>query len=164
MNTPTNDIPKTYIAGRPKQPADRAKSTGQVIWDAVVDLYNQEQVVTRQTLQEVTGYKVGLIDDHIKSMIEAEQVKRVKDGVFVPVPRYSPPRPITGSMTTDGFFVLEVGDVVLVLQPKEARMAGALLAGQFAQFANIQSGQDTSHMVNIIWNELKALKRSLGEQ
>ena len=141
-----------------------AKSTSQVIWDTIVELHRQEQVATREELVELTGYKMAIIDDHVSRMIENGNVRRVRAGVFVPVPRYEPPRPVSGSMTADGFFVLEVGEQVLVLQPKEARMVGALTAGQFAQFSNIQSGHDLNLMVNGVQQELRQLKRDLGGQ
>ncbi len=159
---PTAEIPTIHDTRQPKPTPAQAKSTGQIIWDAILDLHSQDQVVTRKTLAEVTGYRMTVIDDHISRMHDNEQLRRVRDGVFVPVPRYDPPRPVSGSLTTDGFFVLEVGDKVVVMQPKEARMAGALLAGQFAQFSNIQSGHDANFLVNTVWNELRQLKRDLG--
>lgn len=145
-----------------KETPAQAKTTAQRIWDAVIDLFNQEQVVSRETLAEVTGLRMTTIDDHIGRMVSNEQLRRVRAGVFVPIPRYDPPRPVYGSMTTDGFFVLEIGDQVVVMQPREARQAGALLAGQFTQFSNIQSGHDANFLANTVWEELKKLKRDLG--
>lgn len=155
-------FPASPEVRRPKKSSQEAKSTAQIIWDAVIDLYNQEQVVTRESLAELTGLSITKIDDHVGRMVDSEQLRRVRPGVFVPIPRYDAPRPVYGSMTTDGFFVLEVGEQVVVMQPREARQAGALMAGQFAQFSNIQSGHDANFLVNVVWNELKQLKRDLG--
>lgn len=142
--------------------AEQQKSTAQRIWDAINDLYNQEQVVTRETLAEVTGLKMSIIDDHVGRMVDNEQLRRVRAGVFVPIPRYEPPRPVYGSMTTDGFFVLEVGDKSVVMQPREARQAGALLAGQFAQFSNIQSGHEAGVVVVEVYAKMRRLERELA--
>ncbi len=142
--------------------ADNQKSTAQRIWDAITDLYDQEQVVTRETLAEVTGLKMTIIDDHVGRMVDNEQLRRVRAGVFVPIPRYDPPRPVYGSMTTDGFFVLEVGDRTVVMQPREARQAGALLCGQFAQFSNIQSGHEAGVLATELFAELKKVKKELA--
>lgn len=142
--------------------ADNQKSTAQRIWDAITDLYDQEQVVTRETLAEVTGLKMTIIDDHVGRMVDNEQLRRVRAGVFVPIPRYDPPRLVYGSMTTDGFFVLEVGDQVVVMQPREARQAGALLAGQFAQFSNIQSGHEAGVVVAEVYARMKRLEKELA--
>lgn len=142
----------------------KAKSARQIVWQAVRDLYDQEQVVTRETLRDTTGLKLHIIDDHVKNLIEDGDVRRVRDGVFVPVPRYEPPRPVYGAMTVDGFFVLEIGAQVVVMQPREARMAGALLAGQAMQFSNIQSGHDQNQVVNVFWEEVKKLRREINKQ
>lgn len=157
-------IPALYDARKTKESPAQAKATSQIIWDAIVDIYNQEQIVTRQTLKEATGLKMTVIDDHVGRMVDNEHLRRVQDGVFVPIPRFEPPRPVYGSVTTDGFFVLEVGDKVVVMQPREARLAGALLAGQFAQFSNIQSGHDLNVLLNTVYAELKQLKRDLGAE
>lgn len=138
------------------------KSTAQVIWDAITDLYSQDQVVTREVLAEVTGYKMTIVDDHVGRMVDNEQLRRVRAGVFVPIPRYDPPRPVYGSMTTDGFFVLEVGDKSVIMQPREARQAGALLAGQFAQFSNIQSGHEAGVVVAEVYAKMRRLERELA--
>lgn len=140
--------------------AEQQKSTAQRIWDAINDLYAQEQIVTRETLADVTGLKMTIIDDHVGRMVDNEQLRRVRAGVFVPIPRYEPPRPVYGSMTTDGFFVLEVGDKTVVMQPREARQAGALLAGQFAQFSNIQSGHEAGVLATEIYGRLKKEERA----
>ena len=159
----TTELPKTYDARQAKESPEQAKSTGQIVWDAILDLYDQEQVVCRKTLVEVTGLTFHKVDDHVNKMIDNGLLRRLQSGVFVPIPRYDTPRPVYGSLTPDGFFILEVGDIKLVLQPREARMAGALLAGQFVQFSNIQSGHDTNHMTNVIWNELRRVKQIIDE-
>lgn len=143
--------------------ADNQKSTAQRVWEAICDLFDQEQVVTRETLAEVTGLKMTIIDDHVGRMVDNEQVRRVRAGVFVPIPRYDPPRPVYGSMTTDGYFILEVGDCKpVIMQPREARQAGALLAGQFAQFSNIQSAHEAGVVVAEMSVKMRRLERELA--
>ncbi|GKT19790.1 hypothetical protein AVHY2522_23770 [Acidovorax sp. SUPP2522] len=163
IETQSAEIPAAL--GRPagKEKAGPTKATRQRIWEAITEMFHADQVVTRECLVEVTGLKMTIIDDHVGRMVESGELRRVRAGVFVPVPRYSPPRPVYGSMTTDGFFVLEVGDQKVVMQPREARQAGALMAGQFMQLAAIQMGHDTNLMVNELHRELKQLKRDLGE-
>ncbi len=167
MSTTESTVPKTEFPADPsvarrKETAQDAKSNSQRIWDAVVDLYDQEQVVTRETLANVTGLRMSIIDDHVSRLVDNEQLRRVRAGVFVPIPRYEPPRPVTCTMTSDGFLVLELGDKVWVLQPKEARMVGALTAGQFMQLSTIQLGHDNNFLVNEVRRELNQLKRDLG--
>lgn len=159
---PQVEFPAAPAVARRRESAAEAKTTSQRIWEAIMDLFHQEQVVTRETLCEVTGLRLSIIDDHVGRMVDNEQLRRVRSGVFVPIPRMDPPRPVSGSLTTDGFFVLEVGDQVLVMQPREARQAGALLSGQFMQFTTAQLGHDLNLMVNNVHAELKQLKRDLG--
>lgn len=104
-----------------------------------------------------------VIDDHVSRMIENGDLRRVRAGVFVPIPRYAAPRPVYGSMTTDGFFVLEVGDQKVVTQPREARQAGALLAGQFMQLTSIQANDDLNRLVNDLQDGLRAIRRDQGK-
>lgn len=148
---------------RKRETPAQAKGSRQLVWETINDLFNQEQVVSRESIKNATGLTTHIVNDHVDRLLENEQIRRVKDGVFVPIPRYDPPRPVYATMTTDGFFILEIGDQVIAMQPKEARQAGALLAGQFAQFSNIQSGHDANYLVNVVWEELKKLKRDLGE-
>ena len=139
-----------------------AKSTGQVIWDAILDLHNQEQVVTREVLADITGLRMTVIDDHVGRMVDDSRLRRVRAGVFVPVAQLPPARPVMASIQTDGFVTLEIGDTVLILQPREARMADALMAGQFAQFSNIQSGHEAGVIALELAGRIKRLEKELA--
>ncbi len=155
-------IPATLERRPDKEKGAPAAATGQRIWQAIVDLHSADQAITREVLVEATGYKMTVIDDHVTRMVENEQLRRVRAGMFVPIPRYAPPRPVYGSMTTDGFFVLEVGDQKVVMQPREARQAGALMAGQFMQLTSIQANHDLNQLVFDLQEGLKAVRREIG--
>lgn len=155
-------IPATLVRQTDKEKGAPAVATGQRIWETIVDLHSTDQAVTREGLVEATGYKMTIIDDHVTRMVENGQLRRVRAGMFVPIPRYAPPRPVYGSMTTDGFFVLEVGDQKVVMQPREARQAGALMAGQFMQLTTIQANHDLNQLVFELQEGLKAVRRDIG--
>lgn len=138
------------------------KTTGQTIWDAITDLHNQEQIVTREVLADVTGLRMSVIDDHVGRMVDDGRLRRVKAGVFAPVPQLPPARAVSATMLPDGFTKLEIGDDVLTLQPKEARMLGALMAGQFAQFSNIQSGHEAGIIALELAGQVRKLQRELA--
>lgn len=154
-------IPATLERQPDKEKGAPGVATGQRIWQTIVDLHSADQAITREVLAEATGYKMTIIDDHVTRMVENGQLRRVRAGMFVPIPRYAPPRPVYGSMTTDGFFVLEVGDQKVVMQPREARQAGALMAGQFMQLTSIQANHDLNQLANELQEGLKQLKRDL---
>ena len=67
-----------------KETPTQAKTTAQRIWDAVTDLFNQDQVVARETLAEITGLRMTIIDDHINRMVSNEQLRRVRAGCSYP--------------------------------------------------------------------------------
>lgn len=155
-------IPATLERQPDKDKGAPAVVTSQRIWETIVDLHSSDQVITREVLVEATGFKMTIIDDHLNRMVERHEVRRVRAGVFVPIPRYAPPRPVYGSMTTDGFFVLEIGDQKVVMQPREARQAGALMAGQFMQLTSIQANHDLNQLVFDLQEGLKAVRREIG--
>jgi len=92
-------------------------TTGQIIFEAIQDLHSAEQVVTRETLRKVTGFKIGLIDDHVRSLVDGGKLNRVVNGVFVPAIVRPPARAISTTFLADGLVKLEVGDECLDLIP-----------------------------------------------
>lgn len=67
------------------------------------------------------------------------------------------------SPEADGCAKVEIGDLCLDLWPKERRMLAGLLVEDAVQLSNIQTGHDVNFLVNSVWEELKKLKRDLGE-
>ncbi|MEJ3609865.1 hypothetical protein VQ060_00005 [Pseudomonas sp. KBN06P05117] len=117
------------------------KSSTQVVLDAVRELHSQQQIVTRQTLVELTGLKPGVVDDRLSVLVDDLLVLRVERGVFVPAPQFDPPRPITITQIPGGWAKVEISDDhVITLTPAEKRMLGELLAGAAQQFAAIDIG------------------------
>jgi hypothetical protein len=120
---------------------DKRKTTREIIWQAITDLHNAEQTVTRKTLQELTGLKFTTIDEHVDKMVNNDGcLIRLIAGVFRPVFTPPPARAISTTYMPDGMCLVEVGDVVLHLWPREARILGGALAGHAIQQAQIQLG------------------------
>lgn len=109
---------------------EKRRATGKLILEAITDLHNSEQIVTREVLVQVTGFKMPIVDWHVNQLVDDEKIRRVKAGVFVPIGTHRPARPITRSIVPDdGTSVLEIGETVLVLTPKESRMMGEIFGG-----------------------------------
>lgn len=140
----------------------KIRTTGEIILDTIRDLHSQEQVITREVLRDTTGLKMSLIDDHIATMIADEKIRRVKAGVFVPVDTPPPARPISTTDMPDGMTILEIGDQVLHLTPREVRVLAARLGGQAAQFASIQTGHEVGVLVMEMQTKIRKLERDLG--
>lgn len=125
---------------------EKRRATGKMILDAITDLHNSEQIVTREVLVQVTGFKMPIVDWHVNQLVDDEKIRRVKAGVFVPIGSLRPARLITRSIVPDdGTTVLEIGETVVVLTPREARMLGEIMGGTTMQYASIQ----LSHEVGV---------------
>lgn len=125
--------------------ATKRRATGKMVLDVIVDLHNSEQIVTREVLSERTGLTMAVVDWHVNMLVDSEQIRRVKAGVFVPACPHKPARAITRTLLPDGTSVLEIGEKVEILTPREARMLGDIFAGTAMQYASIQ----LAHEVNV---------------
>ena len=123
------------------------RTTKQQILDAVHDLHNTEQMVTREALQVVTGLKLTIIDDRLATLVDDGLLVRMKRGVFVPAVLHPPARPISKTVTPGGLVKIEIGDVVLDLTPREDRMLAGIQAGAALQFIGVGTEQDLVQVV-----------------
>lgn len=147
------------------QPAAQpVKIPREVIWTAILDLHVREQVVTREVLRDVTGLKLTTIDEYVKKFIEVDEcLRRVKNGVFQPVITPPPARAVSTTFMPDGLVKLEVGDAVLDLWPREARLVGMALSGPAQQFAQIQSGHEAGEVAHRMAAKLRRMERALAD-
>ncbi|MFY1021151.1 hypothetical protein [Ectopseudomonas khazarica] len=137
------------------------KSSTQIVLDALHDLHQQEQVVTRETLHELTGLKLAIIDDRIGALIEEGLAIRVQRGVFVPAEVHPPARVMSKTVLPDGTVKIDIGDQVLTLTPKEDRMLAALQAGVVMQAASIEIGRQTSALSGEVQQRLNRVERGI---
>ena len=120
----------------------------ELVYHAICDLHNKEQVVSREALSEVTGLKMSEITKFTKLLAENGKIYRVTRGIFKPVEGFGEPRVISITSISNGMVILEIGDDVLHLQPQEVRQIGAMLAGYGIQHSNIQLGREFSILRN----------------
>lgn len=116
------------------------RSNAQLVWDAVVDLSNDERHITRKVLCDVTGLKAQIVDDHVERMILHGKLRRLGYGVLEVVEQFPAPRVISKTVLPNGLVKLDVGDTCLDLTPKEART----LAGMFCVELNSLTDIDAS--------------------
>ena len=122
------------------------KSNAEIVFEAIQDLHVHEQIVTREILAELTGLKLTTIDDRLAHLVDNGRIRRVQRGVFVPMEQHRPARPISRTLCPDGTTVLEVGDTVMILSPREARMVGELMAGSSQQYATVELGHEAARL------------------
>lgn len=135
-----------------------SKSNREIILDAITDLHNCEQIVTRELLAEVLGIKKSIIDVHIVSLYNDEEIYKVARGVYAPTPVHAPARGIWKRTLPCGTVKIEIGDIVLTLTPKEARMLGKEMMGDGMQYANIEMGHALAQANAIHENKIRQLE------
>lgn len=136
----------------------------QRVLDAVIDLHNQEQIVTRETLSAVLELKQTIIDDNLSSLVNDDLIHRVQRGVYVPTVEHKPARIISKIVLPDGTTVIDIGDtIVLTLTPKEARIIGSLMMCEAMQYSNIEIGHHAALTTAKMDLELKQMRKQLRE-
>lgn len=142
--------------------AQAQKSTLLVVLEAVQDLHAQEQVVTRETLAELTGLKLTTIDDRLGVLVDEGDIVRVQRGVFVPAVRHAPARPMSKTVMPDGTVKIEIGDEVLSLTPREDRMLAGLQAGAATQLAAVELGHQAARLNAELAEQVRRLSREIA--
>lgn len=134
----------------------------QRVLDAVIDLHNQEQVATRETLSDILDLKQTIIDDNLTTLVNDGLIHRVQRGVYVPTIEHKPARVISKIVLPCGTVKIDIGDdVVLTLTPKEARIIGSLMAADAMQYSNIEIGHHAALATARAELELKEMRKAL---
>ena len=118
------------------------KSSTDMVLETIQEMYDNEQTVTRQGIADITGLPMSIIDDRISVLLEDGLIARLQRGVFMPKPRYNRTRAVSKTVLPDGVVIIEVGDHVLHLNPREARALGQCMMGDGYSFHNIQAGKE----------------------
>ena len=134
----------------------------QKVLDAVIDLHNQEQIVTRETLSNVLDLKQSIIDDNLSTLANDGEIHRIQRGVYVPTIEHKPARGVWKCVLPCGTVKIEVGDdIVLTLTPKEARILGSMMMGDAMQYSNIEMGHHAALATARAELELKEMRKQL---
>lgn len=137
----------------------RRISTIELVYDAVVELHALEQIITREVLADYLNLKLSIIDDKLKTLANDGLIARIQRGVYVPVEKYPPTRPISHTELPDGTVVLDIGDDVLKLTPREARTLAVMLGARAIQASQINLSDQVGMMVAEISQRIRILER-----
>ena len=140
----------------------KPRSNAEVVLGAIEDLHAREQIVTREILAELTGLKLTTIDDRLGHLVDTGKIRRVQRGVFVPLEQHRPARPISRTLCPDGTTVLEIGDTVMILSPRESRMIGELMAGSSHQYAAIEIGHEAARLNAVLSAQISEVRREVA--
>jgi len=154
---------KPFILRFPDKVYAMRRISSHMVLQAVEDLHDAGQLVTRDLLAEVTGASLREIDFRLKYLVEKQDVHRVRRGVYEPERHYVDARLISKTTLPDGTAKVEIGDDhVLTLTPREARNLGELMAGSAQQFFALQLGKQVEIVSNDHSIALRDLRRELA--
>lgn len=119
------------------------------ILDAIIALHSAGKTVCRSLLIEETGLSGSVVKDQVDALIDLGAVSRPTRNVYVPVRAHPPARSISRTILDDGVSILEIGDTVIHLTPKEARKVGQLYASDAAD-----------HSAQAVLEELRKFSRA----
>lgn len=137
------------------------RTSTDIVLEAAEDLHRLEQPVTWESIAEYTGLKKGIIDDRLKVLVADEKLIRLQRGVYRPARQHPPTRPISQTELPDGTVVLDIGDEVLHLTPREARTLGGMLGGKAIQASQIDLGNHAAVMAAELAAKVRRLEREM---
>lgn len=145
------------------------RPVGEIIWETVVGLANDDRSISRSVLRDATGLPYEIIDDHINRLVTAGKVIKAGKGLIEVVPIFPPERPQSFTALPNGIVKWEIGDTCVELTPPEMRRHAMMATGFARQFEDIEgsnralirSGELTEQIVDIR-KELMALRKDIG--
>ena len=143
-------------------PHEEKATTGQIIWETIVGLTNDERSITRQILRDVTGLSYEVIDDHIKKLENNRKVVKVGKGLIEIVPIYPPERPQSITLLPSGIVKWEIGDVLVEMTPPEADKHGMLFQGFARRFEDIANSNKALIRTAELADEVRSLRREIA--
>lgn len=155
----TNLTPQTQIPSK------------QRVFEAVRELRALEQIATRETVAELTGLKLSVVDDRLRTLVDDDKLKRLLRGIYELVESFPEPRLISKTVLPNGAVVYDIGDDVLTLSPQEARTLAELSMGAAATAVMIQSNNqhlmlatELAAKVEKLQREVKAMKAKRSDE
>ena len=86
----------------------------QKVLEAIQDLHNLEQIVTRENLSSSLAMPMSVIDASLAYLVDCGHIVRIQRGVFRPSVAHSPARMISQSELSDGCVLIEIGDDIMI--------------------------------------------------
>lgn len=141
--------------------ASKPIASTQRVYDAVRELRGLEQIATRETVAELTGLKLSVVDDRLRTLVDDGKLKRLLRGIYELVEAYPPARVISKSILGNGFVKIEIGDQLLTLTPTEDRDLAMLQAGAAGQATLINSTTQHLFLATELAAKVEKLERDL---
>lgn len=134
------------------------------IFDAVRELRSLEQIATRETVAELTGLKLSVVDDNLRTLVDDGRLKRLLRGVYEMVEEYPQTRAISKTVLPTGYVKYDIGDEVITLTPNEDRVLAQLGIGAAGQAVMINSTNQHLYLATELAAKVEKLERELKAQ
>lgn len=135
----------------------------QRVFEAVRELRAQEQIATRETVATLTGLKLSIVDDRLRTLVDDGKLKRLLRGIYELVETFPPARAISKTILSNGIVKIEIGDELLTLTPGEDRTLALLQAGAAAQVAAIETGRAHLFLATELTSKVEACGRDVED-
>lgn len=136
----------------------------QRVYEAVRELRSSEVTATRETVAELTGLKLSIVDDRLRALVDDGKLKRLLRGIYELVEVFPPPRPMSKTILSDGTVKIEIGDEVLTLTPTEDNFLAMLQAGVANRAILLESSRQHLFLVTEVMGKVEKIERKLGLQ
>ena len=147
-------IESTATASKPIPSTER-------IFQAVRELRAMDQIATRDTVAELTGLKMTVVDDRLRALVDDGKLKRLLRGVYELVESFPEPRAISKTVLPNGAVVYDIGDDVLTLSPQEARVLAELSMGAAGTAVLINSTNQHLYLATELAAKVERLEREM---
>ena len=147
-----------------EQAASKPVTSTQRVHHAVRELRALEQIATRETVAELTGLKLAIVDDRLRTLVDDGKLKRLMRGVYELVEEYPETRAISKTVLPTGYVKYDIGDYVLTLTPAEDRVLSQLGIGAAGQAVMIHSTNQHLYLATELAAKVEKLERELKAQ
>ena len=154
MQHSTIDKTESTAASKPIPSTER-------IFQAVRELRAMDQIATRDTVAELTGLKMTVVDDRLRALVDDGKLKRLLRGVYELVESFPEPRAISKTVLPNGAVVYDIGDEVLTLSPQEARVLAELSMGAAGTAVLINSTNQHLYLATELSAKVERLEREM---
>lgn len=133
------------------------------IFSAVRELRAAEQIATRETVAALTGLKLSIVDDRLRTLVDDGRLKRLIRGVYELVEAYPAPRAISKTVLPNGYVKYDIGDDVITLTPKENRILALLQRGTATEVVETAFETLITPLMQEIEAGLRAVRQAVPE-
>ena len=131
------------------------------IYDAVRELRSLEQIATRETVAELTGLKLSVVDDRLRTLVDDGKLKRLLRGIYELVETYPETRVISKTVLPGGYVKWDIGNEVLTLTPAEDRTMAQMSIGAAGQAVMIHSTNQHLYLATELAAKVEAQGREI---